>query len=273
MDNTEIDILEAMSGDTAYNGGMHHWHPDGSDTNTGGLTGGSFAVPPGTDFSQPHRYGVLSVPASGNTQGYVQWYFDGKPVGPKVTCGLSGVYSTLAHEPIKLMVGTGTVNPMTVYDVSVWQKDTSKNQGIAPLPVNALTQCRPASFQSTDANIAIATAVAMSTPDPTPPAEEPTTTLYSNPHTDARVAAALSLSGSSAADTQETREPRRWKRHDGHHHAQRAQVQAVTPGASMPSAKDIAEIEAIQNQITTLMAQVQALQAALNAKIAALGGS
>jgi hypothetical protein len=168
---------------------------------------------------------------------------------------------------MKLMVGTGTVNPMTVHSVDVWQKDTSKNQGIAPLPVNALTQCRPASFQSAEANIAAATAIAMSTPDPTPPAEEPATTLYSNPHTEARVAAALSLSASSAAETQDQpKERRRWKRHDGHRHQARAVSQPT------PTAQDIAEIEALQTKITDLMAQVQALQAVLNAKIAALGG-
>jgi hypothetical protein len=138
--STEADFLEAMSGSTGYNGGLHNWLSQTSDINTGGLTGGSFPVPVGTDFSQPHRFGFLSVPATRNTQGSARWFFDGQQVGPTVNIRYGGTFSTLGTEQIKLYLGSGTVNPMTVYEADVWQAAGTPTN----VPQNALTQCRRA---------------------------------------------------------------------------------------------------------------------------------
>jgi hypothetical protein len=121
--------MEAMSGNTAYNGGLHNWLSQTSEINTDGLAGGAFAVPAGTNFAQPHTYGFLSVPPTADTQGFAQWFFDGQPVGNRVNITADGPFSTLGTESNKLMLGTGTANPMTVYRVQVLQAPATAGEG------------------------------------------------------------------------------------------------------------------------------------------------
>ena len=132
MSNTEFDFLEAMSGSNSYDFGLHNWNPDGSDTNTGNTTGSPGAV--SADFSQPHTYGFLSVTATATTQGYAEWFFDGQQIGNTITFGQTGLYSTLNTEPMKIMVGSGQYNPMTVYDVEVWQYSSTQPPPPPPPP-------------------------------------------------------------------------------------------------------------------------------------------
>ena len=150
MDNTEVDFMEGMSGNGAYDFGLHHWHPDGSDTPTS--TVGS-PVKVAADFSKPHTYGFLSVPAQGNAPGYAKWFFDGRQVGNTVTFGQSGLYSTLNTQPMKVMVGTGPNNPMTVYSVSVWQSGSADSGQLPGLPAGP---CLPPTLQQTQGKAAMA---------------------------------------------------------------------------------------------------------------------
>lgn len=109
---------------------------------------GSLLVPAGTDFSQPHRYGTLWVPATGSgqsttTQGYLQNYFDGVPLGPKfywdyhdpndsgypapAPVNGSTAMSGMDWRHLFLMLGTEPQHPMTVYSVKVWQASAANN--------------------------------------------------------------------------------------------------------------------------------------------------
>ena len=115
MLNVEIDFMEAMSGNNSYGVGMHNWNKNGSDTNTGDGTVRA------TNFSKPNTYGFLLIPATANRQGSAQWFFNGRQVGKTITFGQSGLYSTLNTQSVKMLLGTGSNNPMTVYSASVWQ--------------------------------------------------------------------------------------------------------------------------------------------------------
>jgi hypothetical protein len=105
-------------------------------------SGGSVAVPAGTDFSQPHRYGCLWVPATPTSQGYLQFFFDGvqtasptfywnywNPDSPPIPVPENGstAMSIMDQRHMALILGTGTDQPMTVHSVTVWQGASAQN--------------------------------------------------------------------------------------------------------------------------------------------------
>jgi len=127
----EPDFMEFFS-PTHYTGSIHKWG-DPSLGKNGELAAAvlpEMDLPAGTSWSEPHRYGFLWVPATNTTQGHAQWYLDGKEIpGVRVTWGKGdgSPYTDLDNQHLYLLLGTGTGNPMTVFDVQVWQKDGSGN--------------------------------------------------------------------------------------------------------------------------------------------------
>ena len=77
----ETDFAE-FDTTNAYGFAMHNWYgtpdnPQGTSTLGSGSTvtpGGPLGPPAGTDYTQPHKYGFLWVPATATTQGYARWY-------------------------------------------------------------------------------------------------------------------------------------------------------------------------------------------------------
>lgn len=159
IDYFEVDAMEYDTGDTyGYQNGIATWYNsyDGScrgatynpNTQIPGAAGGVL-TPTGTDFTQPHRYGLLWVPATGSgdttyTQGYMKFYFDGVQVGTTFTWNYydptltatypalppvngSSAMSGMDYRHMTLILGTGTSQPMTVYGVNVWQKSGASN--------------------------------------------------------------------------------------------------------------------------------------------------
>jgi hypothetical protein len=94
-------------------------------------------VPPGTDFRQPHRYGVLWIPATSSRPGRMSWYFDGVRVGASLTWpqapspstpppdGLG--YGVLDREHLVFTSGTAAESPSKLYAIRAWQRDTKGN--------------------------------------------------------------------------------------------------------------------------------------------------
>lgn len=142
----EPDIMEYKLATTAtaitnvYLGTFHDWygiyavtcypspfcqvesHPNGE------------TVPVATDFTQYHAYGMLWVPATATTSGYVQYYFDRAPVGalvswtqytnqPPTPVGQPWVFGIIDLQHPALILGTGLNQPMQVQSVSVWQRN------------------------------------------------------------------------------------------------------------------------------------------------------
>lgn len=158
----EVDIFEYNQWKNhpfnVYSGAVHDWYGIHNQTcpgkaycdatnynNTTRFSNYLISTPTNTDFRQYHKYGVLWVPATKTSQGYLQYYFDGKPTNDRVSWSL---YDEQAHRPLMLqtasqstpwvfgildrqhlilILGTGNGQPMTIKDVNVWQKNADQN--------------------------------------------------------------------------------------------------------------------------------------------------
>jgi hypothetical protein len=142
----EVDMAEfdANLGSNQYGIAMHNWYGTGQGTSTLG-SGSPVTVPGGTDFTQPHKYGFLWVPATSSSQGYAKWFFDDVQIGNTITWNMydptlgpapidlgrggSSAYSILDVRHLGLILGNanGDAPPVTVHSVSVWQASTANN--------------------------------------------------------------------------------------------------------------------------------------------------
>ena len=77
-DSGEIDVFEGQGAEPhTFFGTIHRWR--GSQHLESTSSHNRFPLPPNTDFSQFHTYGLLWVP------GHVTWYFDDKPLHSEPT--------------------------------------------------------------------------------------------------------------------------------------------------------------------------------------------
>jgi hypothetical protein len=157
----EIDVMEYDSANAkfpnTYQVNFANWY--GSPTTGSGPSKnwpeavpgamGSISVPSGTDFSQPHKYGFLWVPATGSgqttfTQGYAKAYFDGVQVGqtafwnyydpnqpenypaPPPVVGTTSM-SGMDWRHLVPILGSDPQHPMTVHSITVWQASGADN--------------------------------------------------------------------------------------------------------------------------------------------------
>ncbi len=148
--NIEVDIFELVRDlqkgkKNTYGASMHDWFGIHNETCSKSLCQekmphreGTRVVPEGTDFSEYHRYGFLWVPATETKKGLARFYFDGEQVGPDrrwnrynneppPPIGKSWAFGIIDQRHLVLILSTGLKQPMTVKEVSVWQKDASSN--------------------------------------------------------------------------------------------------------------------------------------------------
>lgn len=145
----ETDFFEALpdlAGRDLYGGSLHDWYgilgktcaPDQMCQARKPSWTGRRAVPEGTDFSQYHRYGFLWVPATQHSKGYAQFFFDSKQVGytyewellrdqPPPPTNQPWAFGILDQQHLFIILGTGSLQPMTVQSVDVWQGGTAAN--------------------------------------------------------------------------------------------------------------------------------------------------
>lgn len=137
--HVEADFFEFMTqGDSQkFDFGMQDWQSSTSVTWSGdGGYGHPSAVnlPAGFDPSQPHDYGFLWIPASGNSQGSAQMYVDGQAMGPVYNWDQGGgPWSSMDSNRLQVILGTGPDNPMTVNSLQIWQGPGADNTG-SPQP-------------------------------------------------------------------------------------------------------------------------------------------
>ena len=147
----ETDFAE-FDTTNAYGFAMHNWYgtPDNPQAPVPGsgstvTPGGPLGPPAGTDYTQPHKYGFLWVPATATTQGYAQWYFDDAQVGNTITwnqydptlpppptdfgTGGGSAYSVLDTRHLALILGANPGVTDTISAVSVWQGLTADDIG------------------------------------------------------------------------------------------------------------------------------------------------
>jgi hypothetical protein len=147
----EVDVFEynQWKNPISYSGAIHEWYGINNVTclkvcqvnNCSKRTRfNNFIIetPGNTDFHEYHRYGLLWVPATKKSQGYAEYYFDGKPTGDKVTWNQYNdespppgfapwTFGVLDRQHLVLILGTGTNQPVTVKTVNVWQKSEMQN--------------------------------------------------------------------------------------------------------------------------------------------------
>jgi hypothetical protein len=139
----ETDFFEYDHQSTGQYGiQIHDWYGFYGSQGSVDAFGPGINVPAGFDWSQPHQYGFLWVPATATTQGYAQMFLDRVQVGPTVYWDQytpaesallpppilgSTAISALDTRHLALIFSTGTHNPMTVYALSVWQASAANN--------------------------------------------------------------------------------------------------------------------------------------------------
>jgi hypothetical protein len=185
LDIAENDAITPGSYQIQY----HNWY----NTDGGQIYGESSpaTVPAGTDFSQPHTYGLLWVPATATTQGYIKFYFDGSQVGTTITwnqympgqSAQQNPFAVIDSRQISLILGTGG-SPTTVSNVQVWQNGTAQDTGTGLTATASGQPCPPVPASAPAASInTLATAA---TPAPVPantpaPATQPVAALPNDP--------------------------------------------------------------------------------------------
>jgi hypothetical protein len=143
----ELDAPEFNTGNTTQFGhGIHNFYGGGTNLDTGTYPGfvSPVTAPGGTDFRQPHQYGVLWVPATDSTQGFITWYFDRVQIGQTVfwnkwSAGMTPppvqgttAYSVIDTRHLAFILGNGDANNLvTVHSVEVWQATAAHNIGAA----------------------------------------------------------------------------------------------------------------------------------------------
>ncbi|MDR3708965.1 MAG: hypothetical protein P4L33_11750 [Capsulimonadaceae bacterium] len=147
--SVETDFFEyncEPSDRDSYGGALHNWY--GIYKYKGihyPYEYGHMGVPKGADFTKPHKFGFLWVPArsssAGKVRGYAAFYFDDKLVSNgkhiwEPYCGEAPpptdehpAFGVLDRQHLALILGSGVGEPMTVKSVNVWQMSDHWNVG------------------------------------------------------------------------------------------------------------------------------------------------
>jgi hypothetical protein len=153
----EVDIFEYNQqkrlgpSPSAYSGATHEWYgvykqtcPPGfckvsNYNNLSRFNNFLINVPKGTNFNEFHRYGLLWVPATKTSEGYIQYYFDGTATDDRLSWaqfndqrGKPGpqadwTFGVVDRMHMVLILGTGNSQPLAIRSVNVWQKSAAEN--------------------------------------------------------------------------------------------------------------------------------------------------
>lgn len=127
----EVDAPELNSGATGEGVAVHNWYGVVGAGNKVDMALHSPLNLGSPDFSKPHKYGTLWVPATATTQGYLKFFFDDKqvgsgswskynPSGPIPPTGTQ-IGAVLDSRHLFWILGSGPQNPITVSSFAVWQ--------------------------------------------------------------------------------------------------------------------------------------------------------
>jgi hypothetical protein len=147
----EYDVWK-FSAPEAYGGALREWYGvykstcpgesycQVSNSRGGGTDFANFVIhaSAGTDFSRFHRFGFLWIPATDISNGYAEYYFDGKPTADRITWsrfrGQPGppgpapwTFGIIDRQHLAILLDSGPGQPMTVKSVNVWQASTDGN--------------------------------------------------------------------------------------------------------------------------------------------------
>jgi hypothetical protein len=141
MDGPETDIASNRQ----YGVALHNWYNTGHpDKNVlvdipSVVKGSLVTLPAGSTLNDKNTYGVLWVPATTTTQGYIKWFFNNQQVGPTASWTLysdsqpfppsgSNIGNVIDVRHLTANVGVSSTRyPTTVYSFRVWQASGANN--------------------------------------------------------------------------------------------------------------------------------------------------
>jgi hypothetical protein len=142
-DIAEFDDVAADEASNSYQIQYHNWYGGAGSTAQVYGEPSTASVPAGTNFAQPNNYGMLWVPATATSQGYIKFYFNGVQVGTTITwnqyipgqSATQNPFAVIDSRQLDLLLGTGG-SPTTVDNVQVWQASAADDVslGSTPLP-------------------------------------------------------------------------------------------------------------------------------------------
>jgi hypothetical protein len=148
---TELDFFEYNAWEQdgclyTYNGTVIDWSGIWTGSNYPTVLQNShnrrIQLPPTVDFSQPHRYGFLWVPAAPAIPGYFQWYFDGLPTSARVSydyydpinpppppaeASSPWLYGVADSHHYQLFLNPDGRGSLTIHALDVWQASGAGN--------------------------------------------------------------------------------------------------------------------------------------------------
>lgn len=145
----ETDFFEydtfTMSQPNNYGGSLHDWYGIYNVTCSAycGVTGpiAGFTSPSSFNWSIPHKYGFLWIPATGSSSGSATFYIDDVSYiptqtwsqynalsdTPPPTTSTPWTFGILDQQHMVIILGSGSDQPMTVNSVRVWQASAAGN--------------------------------------------------------------------------------------------------------------------------------------------------
>lgn len=138
VDSIEWDITEVNNGFGSMGFTVHNWYGFNPANDQAAVSDGS----PANGLGNQAVYFTVAglwVPATDTTQGYIQHYYNGNPVGNRIVWNKynpalgppphegSNAFSRIDQVHMYMILGTGPANPMTVQRVRVFQANGSAN--------------------------------------------------------------------------------------------------------------------------------------------------
>ncbi len=143
VDIFEYDLFQYLHVTNVYGGTAHDWYGIWKKSCTRGFCSFDDSnikrwIPAGTKLTNFHQYAILWRPAIAAGQGYLQYYFDGTPVGNRIhwkKCGKNANPKSTSYNPfcvldsqhLVLILGTGQGEPMIIHDVRVYQSSSARD--------------------------------------------------------------------------------------------------------------------------------------------------
>jgi hypothetical protein len=149
----ETDFFEYNMPSGYYGGTMIDWYgdynkqvPNNWSNVQSPWTDKQLKYPVGTDYTIPHKYGFLWIPATVSTNGSATFYLDGVPYSSQAiswnqyqgqasytTFGTNQQpptpwsWSVLDQQHIAIVLNTPSAQPVTIFNVDVWQANANWN--------------------------------------------------------------------------------------------------------------------------------------------------
>lgn len=145
----EVDLFEynkeAVSDHQTYSSSLHHWYGQYAQNQAFSNFADSQEIrryqanpPIAMDWTAWNRFGMLWVPATDATRGYIAFYCNGAETyrrywdkwnapAPPPSASTGWAFGALDQQHLALLLGSGTLSPLQVRSFNVWQSSDASN--------------------------------------------------------------------------------------------------------------------------------------------------